>query len=151
MKDAVDILNQRIAELESILAARPIDVCPCNDETPDPCPECGATVSGNDIVGGVCQAGRKEKEATEILRQRIAELESQNKELRTLHGDGADDETIAKVIEQRQRIAEIGEENKRLREILHTERQGIAKRLDRIKHAVSRLEYAVYDAAMEGE
>lgn len=30
--------------------------CPCEDETPDPCPECGATVSGKDPVRGVCQA-----------------------------------------------------------------------------------------------
>lgn len=31
------------------------DYCPCENETPDPCP-CGATVSGNDPVRGVCQA-----------------------------------------------------------------------------------------------
>ena len=30
--------------------------CPCYEETPDPCPACGATVSGNDPVRGVCQA-----------------------------------------------------------------------------------------------
>lgn len=30
--------------------------CPCRDETPDPCPACGATVDGNDAVRGVCQA-----------------------------------------------------------------------------------------------
>lgn len=30
--------------------------CPCKDETPDPCPACGATVEGNDPVRGVCQA-----------------------------------------------------------------------------------------------
>jgi hypothetical protein len=30
--------------------------CPCKYETPDPCPACGATVSGKDKVGGVCQA-----------------------------------------------------------------------------------------------
>lgn len=29
--------------------------CPCNAETPDPCPMCGATVSGTDAVQGVCQ------------------------------------------------------------------------------------------------
>jgi len=32
------------------------DYCPCENETPDPCPACGATVSGNDPVRGVCQA-----------------------------------------------------------------------------------------------
>lgn len=32
------------------------DYCPCNEEGPDPCPACGATVSGNDQVNGVCQA-----------------------------------------------------------------------------------------------
>lgn len=30
--------------------------CPCEDELPDPCPACGATVSGNDPVRGVCQS-----------------------------------------------------------------------------------------------
>ena len=30
--------------------------CPCYEETPDPCPACGATVEGNDPVGGVCQS-----------------------------------------------------------------------------------------------
>lgn len=32
------------------------DYCPCREETPDPCPACGATVSGDDPVRGVCQA-----------------------------------------------------------------------------------------------
>lgn len=35
--------------------ARP-EYCPCHSETPDPCPACGATVSGRDPVRGVCQA-----------------------------------------------------------------------------------------------
>lgn len=30
--------------------------CPCEEETPDPCPACGATVKGDDAVHGVCQA-----------------------------------------------------------------------------------------------
>ena len=30
--------------------------CPVENETPGPCPRCGATVSGNDIVNGICQA-----------------------------------------------------------------------------------------------
>lgn len=30
--------------------------CPCSDERQDPCPACGATVSGNDLVRGICQA-----------------------------------------------------------------------------------------------
>lgn len=30
--------------------------CPVYDETPDPCPRCGATVAGNDPVRGECQA-----------------------------------------------------------------------------------------------
>lgn len=34
------------------------EYCPCKDETPDPCPACGATESGNDPVRGVCQARR---------------------------------------------------------------------------------------------
>lgn len=32
------------------------EYCPCLHETPDPCPACGATVSGNDKVRGICQA-----------------------------------------------------------------------------------------------
>jgi hypothetical protein len=32
------------------------EYCPCQHETPDPCPACGATVAGNDKVRGVCQA-----------------------------------------------------------------------------------------------
>lgn len=34
------------------------EYCPCKDETLDPCPACGATVSGKDAVRGVCQARR---------------------------------------------------------------------------------------------
>ena len=30
--------------------------CPCENESLTPCPACGATVSGNDPVRGVCQA-----------------------------------------------------------------------------------------------
>lgn len=29
--------------------------CPCQNEQPDPCPLCGATVDGNDRLHGVCQ------------------------------------------------------------------------------------------------
>lgn len=32
--------------------------CPVEDEGPDPCPKCGATVEGNDPVNGVCQADK---------------------------------------------------------------------------------------------
>lgn len=32
------------------------EYCPCHEEMPDPCPECGATVSGKDAVRGICQA-----------------------------------------------------------------------------------------------
>jgi hypothetical protein len=32
------------------------DYCPCEDEKPDPCPACGATVSGKDRWQGRCQA-----------------------------------------------------------------------------------------------
>lgn len=35
--------------------ARP-DYCPCENDAPDPCPECGATIRGDDPVHGVCQA-----------------------------------------------------------------------------------------------
>ena len=50
------------------IAQGPVDVnvrpqrpryCPCYEETPDPCPACGATVSGSDPVRGVCQATHK--------------------------------------------------------------------------------------------
>jgi hypothetical protein len=29
--------------------------CPCDNGIPDPCPLCGATVSGQDAVNGICQ------------------------------------------------------------------------------------------------
>lgn len=32
--------------------------CPCKYETPDPCPKCGATVKGDDLVNGICQADK---------------------------------------------------------------------------------------------
>lgn len=41
--------------------------CPCHEETPDPCPMCGATVSGNDPVNGVCQAGTIRGERDKML------------------------------------------------------------------------------------
>ncbi len=33
-----------------------IDYCPCDDDKPDSCPVCGATISGNDKHHGICQA-----------------------------------------------------------------------------------------------
>lgn len=43
--------------------------CPCENETPDPCPACGATVAGNDPVRGVCQAlrGRQPQPLVELV------------------------------------------------------------------------------------
>jgi hypothetical protein len=35
--------------------ARP-EYCPCEDDSVDPCPACGATVKGDDKVHGMCQA-----------------------------------------------------------------------------------------------
>ena len=32
------------------------DYCPCENDLPDPCPACGATIAGNDPVRGCCQA-----------------------------------------------------------------------------------------------
>ena len=29
--------------------------CPCNNDAPDPCPLCGATLRGDDPVRGICQ------------------------------------------------------------------------------------------------
>lgn len=37
------------------MKARP-DYCPCENDAPDPCPACGATIEGNDEVRGICQA-----------------------------------------------------------------------------------------------
>ena len=48
--------------------------CPVANESPDPCPKCGATVSGNDPVNGVCQAGKGWDRATELERERCAEI-----------------------------------------------------------------------------
>jgi hypothetical protein len=43
--------------------------CPCWEETPDPCPACGATVEGKDKVRGVCQAthGFRRKPDVELI------------------------------------------------------------------------------------
>jgi hypothetical protein len=41
--------------------------CPCKEETPDPCPACGATVAGNDPVRGVCQATHGKKKPDVLL------------------------------------------------------------------------------------
>lgn len=48
--------------------------CPVMNESPDPCPKCGATVSGNDPVNGVCQAGETWDRATAAERERCAKI-----------------------------------------------------------------------------
>jgi hypothetical protein len=46
--------------------------CPCENEKPDPCPKCGATVAGDDPVNGVCQAGAYLDHAIMLERERCA-------------------------------------------------------------------------------
>jgi hypothetical protein len=41
--------------------------CPCENELHDPCPACGATVSGDDAVLGVCQALRSTLSSESIV------------------------------------------------------------------------------------
>lgn len=48
--------------------------CPVENESPDPCPKCGATVSGKDAVNGVCQAGATWDRATAAERTRCAAI-----------------------------------------------------------------------------
>lgn len=48
--------------------------CPCNEESPDPCPKCGATVKGDDAVHGVCQAGAGWDRATAAERKRCTDI-----------------------------------------------------------------------------
>jgi hypothetical protein len=48
--------------------------CPVENESPDPCPKCGATVSGNDPVNGVCQAGATWDRAEVAERERCAKI-----------------------------------------------------------------------------
>lgn len=48
--------------------------CPVENESPDPCPKCGATVSGKDAVNGVCQAGATWDRATAAERERCAQV-----------------------------------------------------------------------------
>jgi hypothetical protein len=43
------------------------DYCPCEDEQPDPCPACGATVKGDDPVRGVCQARHNSRRPEPLL------------------------------------------------------------------------------------
>lgn len=72
-----------------------------------------------------------------IMRERIAELEAQ-----LFDCDQQWQHAVAKAMK-------LETENERLRALLHTERQSIAKKLDKIKIAASHLEDAVYNAAME--
>lgn len=44
--------------------------CPCENDTPDPCPACGASVNGSDPVRGVCQA-REARPAPKSLVQLV--------------------------------------------------------------------------------
>lgn len=49
------------------------EFCPCFEEAPDPCPACGATVSGKDVVRGICQARkgyRREPDVVLVLTDR---------------------------------------------------------------------------------
>lgn len=51
----------------------------------------------------------------------------------------------------KERIAELKAENEQLREILHTERQAISKRMNRVKKAASRLDSAIYVTVLDLE
>ncbi len=53
--------------------------CPVNEESPDPCPKCGATVKGNDPVNGICQAGATWDRATAAERERCAKIAEAHK------------------------------------------------------------------------
>jgi hypothetical protein len=48
--------------------------CPCFDESLDPCPRCGATVSGNDAVNGICQADFIDKSIADAITALRADL-----------------------------------------------------------------------------
>jgi hypothetical protein len=43
------------------------EFCPCENEMPDPCPACGATVSGKDRVHGVCQARKGYRRKPDVI------------------------------------------------------------------------------------
>lgn len=43
------------------------EFCPCFEETPDPCPACGATVDGKDKVHGVCQARKGYRRQPDVV------------------------------------------------------------------------------------
>ena len=47
------------------------DFCPCEDEMPDPCPACGATVKGDDPYRGVCQARFRGRPPSDHLAARL--------------------------------------------------------------------------------
>ncbi len=55
-----------------------IDYCPCDDDEPDPCPSCGATVSGNDRVYGVCQARYPYRQRAHVLFIELHDRETGN-------------------------------------------------------------------------
>lgn len=43
------------------------EFCPCENEMPDPCPACGATVGGNDKVRGICQARKGYRREPDVI------------------------------------------------------------------------------------
>lgn len=98
-----------------------------------PSKEKGVMANFNVVVDGVQYSDTDIR----IMRERIAELEAQ-----LFDCDQQWQHAVAKAMK-------LETENERLRALLHTERQSIAKKLDKIKIAASHLEDAVYNAAME--
>jgi hypothetical protein len=58
--------------------------CPCLDESVDPCPRCGATVSGNDAVNGICQADFIDKGIADAITTLAAERDQMKEALRVV-------------------------------------------------------------------
>ena len=62
-------------------------------DDPRPCPECGATVSRNDPVGGVCQGrviGREMRRQALLIAELRTQLAAANERVRALEKENAD-------------------------------------------------------------
>ena len=86
------------------------------------------------------------KDAVDILNERIEKLEVALQKQDSVAEDAWSENDRLEGV-----LTKLEAENERLREILHTERQAIAKRLDRIKKAASRLEIAVHGTVLDLE
>ena len=74
-------------QLLKMLHTTPPEFCPCESESPEPCPACGATIDGKDPVRGICQATRGKKPDTSHLPRFIVIEKNPGIKVRSVDGD----------------------------------------------------------------